>query len=152
METIISCVENRCQFGGVGHQARGQRPSWEHVGVSNRRRTPADRAQPRTHTPTRRSRPFGGRARGGPRSYAVLKRLHAMPRWAIPVATVVLVLVGMSAGQVVGGLCLAALTIVLGWLAFLAWPELTTGGRVSRMLVLGMLTGVTLARLLGVWD
>jgi hypothetical protein len=142
METIISCDENGCQLSDT----------WDDVGVSNRRRTSADRAQPRSgHAPTRRSRPFGGRPRGGPRSYAVLKRLHAMPRWTVPLATVVLVFVGLYAGPLLGGLCLAAVAGFLGWLAFLAWPELGRGGRVVRALVVGMVTGVALARLLGVW-
>jgi hypothetical protein len=82
----------------------------------------------------------------------VLKRLHAMPPWTVPVATVVLVLVGMTAGPVVGGLCLAALAGFLGWLSYLAWPEVSTGGRIARMLVLGMVAGVALARLLGLWS
>jgi hypothetical protein len=75
--------------------------------VSNRRRTSADRTRSygASHPSTRgRARPFGGRARGGARSYAVLKRLHAMPRWAIPLATAVLVFVGLSADAVIGGL------------------------------------------------
>jgi hypothetical protein len=122
--------------------------------VSNRRRTSADRARSytATHPSTRRrSRPFGGRSRGGPRSYAVLKRLHAMPRWTIPLATVVLVFVGLAAGPVIGGLCLLAIAAFLGWLAFLAWPQLGRGARLLRLLVLGMLTGVALARLFGLW-
>ncbi len=123
--------------------------------MSNRRRTPTDRTRSHTgaqqpHRP--RSRPFGGRARGGRRSYAVLTRLHAMPRWTVPVATVVLVFVGLFAGPVVGGLCLLAVAAFLGWLAYLAWPQLSRGARVARALVLGMVTGVALARLLGLWS
>lgn len=122
--------------------------------MSNRRRTAADRARSyvASHPSTRRrSRPFGGRPRGGSRSYAVLKRLHAMPRWTIPLATVVLVFVGLYAGPVVGGLCLLALAAFLGWLAFLAWPRLGLGGRVVRALVVALLTGVALAQLFGIW-
>jgi hypothetical protein len=121
--------------------------------VSNRRRTAADRTRSYTasHPSTRRSRPFGGRARGGPRSYTVLKRLHAMPRWTIPLATVVLVFVGLSAGPVLGGLCLLAIAAFLGWLAFLAWPQLGLGARLLRALVLGLLTGAALTRLFGLW-
>jgi hypothetical protein len=126
--------------------------AWDDVDVSNRRRSAATRSQPRAHQPApRRSRPFGGRARGGRRSYEVLKRLHAMPRWTVPLATVVLVFVGLFAGPVVGGLCLLAVAAFLGWLAYLAWPQLSRGGRVARALVLGMVTGVAVARLLDVW-
>jgi hypothetical protein len=122
--------------------------------VSNRRRTSADRATSYTasHPSTRRrSRPFGGRARGGPRSYAVLKRLHAMPRWTIPLSTVVLVFVGLFAGRVLGGLCLLAVAAFLGWLAYLAWPQLSRGARLLRMLVLGLVVGAAVARLSGLW-
>jgi hypothetical protein len=122
--------------------------------VSNRRRTAADRARSYTahHPSTRgRSRPFGGRARGGARSHAVLKRLHAMPRWTIPLATIVLVFVGVYAGAVIGSLCLLALAAFLGWLAYLAWPQLKTRDRLLRSLVLGLLIGAAMARLFGVW-
>jgi hypothetical protein len=85
------------------------------------------------------------------RSYAALKRLHAMPGWTVPVATVVLVFVGLFAGPVIGGLCLLAVAAFLRWLAYLAWPELSRGGRTSRALVLGLVTGAAVARLLGLW-
>jgi len=123
--------------------------------VSNRRRTSTDRARSYTahHPSTRaRSRPFGGQPRGGPRSYAMLKRLHAMPRWTIPLATVVLVFVGLFAGPIIGGLCLLVLAAFLGWLAYLAWPKLRRRDRLIRLLVLGMLTGVAVAQLSGTWS
>jgi hypothetical protein len=127
---------------------------WDDDGVSNRRRTPADRARDRAaaqHASRPRSRPFGGRARVTRRSYALLERLHAMPRWSVPLATLVLVFVGLFAGRVVGGLCLLAVAAFLGWLSYLAWPRLSRGGRVARAAMLGMVTGVGLARLFGVW-
>jgi hypothetical protein len=74
-----------------------------------------------------------------------------MPRWAIPLATAVLVFVGLSADAVIGGLCLLAVAGFLGWLAYLGWPELSRGQRLVRVLVLGLVTGVALARLLGLW-
>lgn len=85
------------------------------------------------------------------RSYAALTRLHAMPRWTVPVATVVLVFVGLSAGPVLGGICLLVVAAFLGWLAYLAWPKLGSSGRVARCLVLGLLVGFALARLTGLW-
>jgi hypothetical protein len=123
------------------------------VVVSNRRRTSADRSHPHGahHQPTARSRPFGGRARVQQRSYAALTRLHAMPRWTVPVATVVLVFVGLYAGPVLGGICLLVVAAFLGWLAYLAWPQMGGGGRVSRCLVLGVLAGFAVARLTGLW-
>ena len=122
--------------------------------MSNRRRTASDRERSYTaHHPSAhpRSRPFGGRTRGGARSYAVLKRLHAMPRWTIPLATIVLVFVGIYGGAVLGGLCLLVLAGFLGWLAYLAWPQLRQRDRLLRALVLGVLTGAAVTRLFGVW-
>lgn len=126
---------------------------WNDVDVSNRRRTTADRARARAvkHPSTSRSRPFGGRPRGGRRSLAVLRRLHAMPRWAVPLATVVMAFVGLYAGPVVGGLCLLAIAGFLGWLAFLAWPQLGAGGRAMRGFAVALVTLVGLARLTGLW-
>jgi hypothetical protein len=128
--------------------------AWDDGRVSNRRRTGTDRSPSggggAASRPTR-SRPFGGRARANQRSYAALTRLHAMPRWTVPLATVVLVFVGLYAGPVLGGLCLLAVAAFLGWLAYLAWPQLSRGGRLGRSLVLGLLAGVALARLLGLW-
>jgi len=122
--------------------------------VSNRRRSSADRSHPHGgahHQPTARSRPFGGRARVQQRSYAALTRLHAMPRWTVPVATVVLVFVGLYAGPILGGVCLLVVAAFLGWLAYLAWPQMGVAGRVSRCLVLGVLVGFALVRLTGLW-
>jgi len=126
---------------------------WEDERVSNRRRTAADKAQPHQshHHDRAQARPFGGRPRGGVRSYAALKRLHAMPRWTVPLATVVLVFVGLSAGPVIGFLCLLAIAAFLGWLAYLAWPEMSRGSRTVRALLLGLVTGAALARMFGVW-
>ena len=82
----------------------------------------------------------------------MLKRLHAMPRWTIPLATVVLVFVGVYAGPLIGGLCLLVLAAFLSWLAYLAWPQLKTRDRLIRLLVLGLLTGAALAQFLGAWS
>jgi hypothetical protein len=147
MTTIIKYDENRCQLGCL-------RSPWDHVGVSNRRRTPADRSPPHgpsQHPTSTQSRPFGGRARVHQRSYAALTRLHALPRWTVPVATVVLVFVGLYSGPVLGGICLLVVAAFLGWLAYLAWPQLGGGGRVGRCLVLVLLAGLALGRLTGRW-
>ena len=113
-------------------------------GVSNRRRTPLDRslrppAQPVSHT----------RASVNRRSHALLSRLHAAPRWFVPAATVALVLVGMFSPVVIGGLCLLLVTAFLLWLAYLAWPRLSRGARLSRLLIAGLVGGVAIARMTG---
>jgi hypothetical protein len=124
--------------------------------VSNRRRTAADRS--RSHPPAgqaspRRSRPFGGRRdRGNVTSYTVLRRLHALPRWTVPLATAVLVFVGLYSGAVIGGLCLLVVAGFLGWLVSLSWPQLSRSARLVRLLVLGLVVGSALARLSGLWS
>lgn len=96
--------------------------------------------------------PDSRRTRVNRRSYALLRRLHAMPRWTVPVATVLLVFAGLYASPVLGGLCLLVVAVFLTWLAYLAWPQLGRSARLVRLLVLGMLTGVAVARLLGLWS
>jgi hypothetical protein len=123
--------------------------------VSNRRRTADDRS--RSHPAAgqqarpRRSRPFGGRDRVNVHSYTVLRRLHALPRWTVPLATAVLVFVGLYSGPVIGGLCLLAVAGFLGWLVLLSWPTLGRTARLVRLLVLGIVVGTALSRLSGLW-
>jgi hypothetical protein len=123
--------------------------------VSNRRRTAADRSSPHPtagQARPRRSRPFGGgRDRVNVRSYTVLRRLHALPRWVVPLATAVLVFVGLYSGALIGGLCLLVVAGFLGWLVYLSWPRLGRGARLVRLLVLGLVVGSALARLSGLW-
>ncbi|MGH3354958.1 MAG: DUF6703 family protein [Nocardioidaceae bacterium] len=85
------------------------------------------------------------------RSYALLARLHRMPRWVVPAATVLLVLAGLYAGPVLGGLCLLLVAVFLLWLAYLAWPQLGRGARLVRLLMLAIVTGVAVTRILGAW-
>lgn len=140
---------------GRGERARDTSGAgWDDGVVSNRRRTAADRTGARTPAaePARRSRPFGGtRSRVNLRSYTVLQRLHALPRWTVPLSTVVLVFVGLYAGPVLGAISLFVIAGFLGWLAYLAWPQMSRSARLVRSLVLGALTGIAIARLLGFW-
>jgi hypothetical protein len=163
METTIVLVENRCQLRAVGpgpaRPGACRRDPCHDGAVSNRRRTAADRSrsqQPEGHhghqVRPRRSRPFGGgRDRVNVHSHTVLRRLHALPRWTVPLATAVLVFVGLYSGAVIGGLCLLVVAGFLGWLVYLSWPRLSRNARLVRLLVLGLVVGTALARLSGLW-
>ncbi|MDP9443347.1 MAG: hypothetical protein M3P83_02930 [Actinomycetota bacterium] len=118
--------------------------------MSNRRRTPADRVN-RVPASLARSRPSATRAQVSRRSHGLLARLHAMPRWVVPAATVALVLAGMFSPPPVGGVCLLAVAAFLLWLAYLAWPQLSAGGRFSRLLVVALVAAVGVARMTGLW-
>lgn len=117
--------------------------------MSNRRRTPAARVN---RVPAgAHSRSSATRTQVNRRSYGLLSRLHAMPRWIVPAFTVALVLAGMFSPPVIGGLCLLVVAAFLLWLAYLAWPELPRSGRFSRLLIIGIVAGVAIARMTGTW-
>ncbi|TDX03147.1 DUF6703 family protein [Kribbella sp. VKM Ac-2566] len=58
-------------------------------------------------------------------SYPYVAKLHAAPKLTLPGITLLLALVGVFAPVPVGVLLLA---LLLGWLAFLSWPAVTTAG------------------------
>ena len=66
-------------------------------------------------------------------SYPYVARLHRMPKLTLPGITLVLALVGVFAPVVVGVPALILLALLLGWLAFLSWPAVTTGPRLLRI-------------------
>lgn len=82
----------------------------------------------------------------GPRSADLLTRLQAMPRLVVPVAALVLLLVGLLAPATFGVAALVPLTLLVAWLATLSWPTLDRGGRVLRMIAVGALIGVLVSR------
>jgi hypothetical protein len=85
------------------------------------------------------------------RSESALAWLNRRPRWFVPVFTVLLTLGGMFLPPVPGAVCLLVVAAFLGWLASLAWPRLTAAGRIGRMLLIGAVVGVAIARVTGIW-
>jgi len=81
--------------------------------------------------PSRANTP--GQRRLAAASHPVLLRLHALPGWVVPLATLALLLAGLFAGGVIGFVCLAVLGTFLGWLLALSWPALAPGGRLLRL-------------------
>jgi hypothetical protein len=66
-------------------------------------------------------------------SYPYVAKLHAAPKLTLPGITLVLALVGVFAPVTVGVVALVLLALLLGWLAFLSWPAVTTGPRFLRI-------------------
>jgi O-antigen ligase len=76
------------------------------------------------------------------RSARPLLYLHQLPRWVPPVVLAVLLIVGLAVKGPGGAIALCALAVLLGWLATLSWPRLTTSGRAGRLLVLAVLLAI----------
>jgi hypothetical protein len=75
--------------------------------------------------------------------------LHQLPVWVAPLVVVVLLIAGLAVKGPGGGVALAGLALVLGWLATLSWPQLSASARIGRvvavLIVLG-LAGLQAAR------
>jgi hypothetical protein len=68
--------------------------------------------------------------------------LHQLPTWVAPVVLAVLLVTGLAVKGPGGAVALCAVAIVLGWLASVSWPRLTTTGRASRALAVAIVLGV----------
>jgi hypothetical protein len=73
------------------------------------------------------------------RSAAPLAWLATRPRWVPFVLVVALLLGGLFAPPVLGAALLVLLLLLVGWLTYLAWPQLPGGGRLARLAVLALL-------------
>ena len=73
------------------------------------------------------------RARITKASYPVIAKLHAMPKLTLPVASLLLVLIGAFAPVGVAVVALLLLALLLGWLGFLSWPVVSTSSRLLRV-------------------
>ena len=60
----------------------------------------------------------------------------------LPVALAILLVVGLAVRGPVGAVALCAVAAVLGWLASVSWPRLTSGSRAGRVLVIAVVVGV----------
>jgi hypothetical protein len=70
----------------------------------------------------------------------------SVPRWAVPVAMVVLLLTGLAVTGWAGGLAVLPVIAFVLWMAYLSWPSLATGGKLLRVVLLTFLTLVVLTR------
>ena len=70
------------------------------------------------------------------RSAAPLAWLASRPRWVPFVLVVALLLGGLFAPPALGVALLVLLLLLVGWLSYLSWPQVTGGGRLARLAVL----------------
>jgi O-antigen ligase len=72
------------------------------------------------------------------RSAVPLLFLRQLPRWVLPVVLAVLLITGLTVHGIGAALALAAVALVLGWLAALSWPRLSPRGRLGRAAVVAL--------------
>lgn len=79
-------------------------------------------------------------------SRPALVRLTALPRPVVPLATVVLFAVAVLAPTPVAAVALVIIGLFLVWLTFLAWPALSVGGKLIRLVMVGLVVVLGLTR------
>jgi hypothetical protein len=72
--------------------------------------------------------------------------LHQLPAWVLPVVLAVMLVVGLAVKGPGGAVALCAVAAVLGWLASVSWPRLTSSSRAGRVLVIAVVVGVAAYR------
>ena len=81
-----------------------------------------------------------------------LVRLHALPRWVLPIFMTALLLIGLfanpdaTAGFWLGLVSMLIIVGILAWLLALSWPLLSSSSRVLRTFVALVLFAITLDR------
>ena len=80
-------------------------------------------------------------------SSPLLRWLTGLPRFVVPIATVLLLAVGVLAPVPVGVAALVVVLLWMAWLAYLSWPVVTTGARVLRLATVGLLAVAIVVRL-----
>jgi hypothetical protein len=73
------------------------------------------------------------------RSAAPLVFLFQLPRWIAPVVLVILLMVGFAVPSFWGGVAVLPVIGFVGWLGYMSWPSLGTGGRLLRVALLTFL-------------
>lgn len=125
--------------------------------MSNRRRSQQGQARPRTAAATTGAQP--GQGTGRPASpgfrgkvervsYPILRGLHRQPRWLVVGGLVVLLVAGLLAPKVVAVPALAVAVAFLGWLTYLAWPEVHGSRRLVRVVALILAVAAVVMRAL----
>lgn len=76
----------------------------------------------------------------------MLARLQILPRPVFMLIWLVLVAVSVFSPPAAAVPAVAIMLVAVGWLSFLSWPLLSTGGRVLRVAVLIFLIAAAVAR------
>lgn len=79
-------------------------------------------------------------------SRPALVRLTGLPRQAVPLVTVALFAVAVLAPPLVALVALVLIGVFLLWLTFLAWPALRAGGKLVRLVMIGLVVVLGLTR------
>lgn len=85
-------------------------------------------------------------------SIPILTRLLAVPRWLIVVLMGTFLFLGLiQTGNLawLGGIFLVIVGGFLAWLLALSWPVLSTGRRISRIVVVTAVLGIAVLKFLG---
>jgi len=78
-----------------------------------------------------------------------LVRLSSLPPIFVPVVTLVLMLVGLTAPLFLAIPALLVILAFVSWLAYLSWPVLPTGARVLRGVMVGAVVIALVGRISG---
>lgn len=81
-----------------------------------------------------------------------MARLHAMPRWVLPLVTAGLLLFGLIAPPqwlALGVIAMAIVTLWVVWLITLSWPLLSGFAKWIRVAMIGLLVVATFLRATG---
>lgn len=79
-------------------------------------------------------------------SRPLLVRLTALPKQAVPLVSIALFAVAILAPPPVAVAALVVIGLFLIWLTFLAWPAIGAGGRLMRVVMVGLVVVVGLTR------
>lgn len=105
---------------------------------------------PRTQTPSRRPAPASdsspARRRLEIASAGPLMLLSRMPKWIVPAVLALLLVAGLAIQSPWSALFLVPVALFLAWLLALAWPVLTTRGRLMRLVVVLLVVAAAIAR------
>lgn len=75
-------------------------------------------------------------------SAPLLLKLHALPRWLVPVVMAALLVTGFILEGALAALCLLLVGLFLLWLVLLSWPVLAPTSKAIRVLVVGAVLAV----------
>ncbi|SRR6266851_2023656 len=80
------------------------------------------------------------------RSASPLLWLHQLPRWLVPMLAAGLLVSGLAVRGLIGGIALAGIAVLLGWLAALSWPRLSGQGRLLRVTAIAVVVAAAVIR------
>ena len=79
-------------------------------------------------------------------SRSTLVRLSSLPKPVGPLGTLVLVALGLFAPLPIAIPALALVFLFFVWIAYLSWPVVSTGGKVLRGVMLGLVIAMAATR------